>query len=83
MRKLREQIEVETAPPRVAPEAQDPRPRRDGRAGKRMLAGYFSEAMCREVAALAALNGMTVQAILGEALDGVMPKYGKPPFGER
>jgi hypothetical protein len=84
MKKLRDQIESDAAPPRPAPEGRpEPPARRDARAGKRMLAGYFSEAMCREVAALAALNGKTVQAMLGEAIDAIMPKYGKPPFGER
>jgi hypothetical protein len=81
MKRLREQIAAETAPP--PPAVQPEQRKRDARAGKRMLAGYFSERMCREVAALAALNGMTVQALLGEAIDAVMPKYGKPPFGER
>ncbi len=81
MRRLREQIAAEAVPP--SPVTQPEKQRRDARTGKRMLAGYFSERMCREVAALAALNGMTVQALLGEAIDAVMPKYGKPPFGER
>ena len=84
MKKLRNQIALEAAPlPPAADVRPEPREKRDARAGKRMLAGYFSETMCREVAATAALNGMTVQALLGEAIDGIMPKHGRKPFGER
>jgi hypothetical protein len=84
MRKLRDQIALDAAPPRPAASVRpEPREKRDARAGKRMLAGYFSEAMCREVAALAALNGRTVQSLIGEGIDAIAAKYGKPPFGER
>lgn len=83
MSRLREQIQADKAPP-PAPEAPVAKERKpDARIGKQMIAGYFSTEMARQFSATAALQGKTVQALLGEAIDGLMPSYGVPPFGER
>ncbi len=56
---------------------------RQDRAGKMMVGGHFSHQLGRTVKVLAAENGVTVQSLVGEALDDLLRKYGKHPFGER
>lgn len=53
------------------------------RAGKTMIAGYFSPDMARAVKMLAVERGVTVQALIGEGLDMVLRQNGKNPFQER
>jgi hypothetical protein len=48
-----------------------------------MVAGYFSPEMARAVKLLAVERGVTVQALIGEALDIVLRQAGKHPMGER
>ncbi len=66
---------VAEAPPRPAPAK--------ARVGKTMVAGYFSPEMARAVKLLAVERGVTVQALIGEALDIVLRQAGKHPMGER
>ncbi len=56
---------------------------RPGRANKCAIVGYFSRDMRKELQKLAIDQGITVQALLGEAVDDFMVKHGKHPFGER
>ena len=56
---------------------------RKPREGKKLVGGYFSQEMSRGVNVLAAEQGTSVQALLGEAIDDLMRKHGKHPFGER
>lgn len=53
------------------------------RVGKTMVAGYFSPELARAVKLLAVERGVTVQALIGEALDLVLRQAGKHPMGER
>jgi hypothetical protein len=53
------------------------------RVGKTMVAGYFSPEMARAVKLLAVERGVTVQSLIGEALDLVLRQAGKHPMGER
>lgn len=53
------------------------------RDGKTMIAGYFSPQMAKAVKLLAVERDITVQALIGEALDMVLHKNGKHPMGER
>lgn len=53
------------------------------REGKVMIAGYFSPQMAKAVKLLAVEQDITVQALIGEALDMVLHKNGKHPMGER
>jgi len=48
-----------------------------------MIGGYYTPELSRAVSILAAEQGVSIQAILGEALDDVLRKHGKHPFGER
>ena len=53
------------------------------REGKKLVGGYFSQELSRGINVLAAEQGTSVQALLGEAIDDLMRKHGKHPFGER
>ena len=59
------------------------KPARQDRAGKKMVGGHFSAELSRAVNILSAGEGKTVQALMGEAIDDLLRKYGKHPFGER
>jgi hypothetical protein len=53
------------------------------RENKKLVGGYFSPDVRRELHLLALEEGATIQALLGEALDHLMRARGKHPFGER
>jgi hypothetical protein len=53
------------------------------RSGKKAVSGYFSPEASRQLHILALENGVSLQALMGEAFDDLMRKYGKHPFGER
>lgn len=53
------------------------------RTGKKAVSGYFSPEMSRGLHLLALEQGTSLQALMGEAFDDLMRKYGKHPFGER
>lgn len=67
----------------TAGEAQSAAPRAAARQGKKAVSAYFSAEVSRGLNVLAAENGTTLQALLGEAIDLLMRQYGKHPFGER
>ncbi len=56
---------------------------RKPREGKKLIGGYYTPELSRAVNILAAEQGVSIQALLGEALDDVLRKHGKHPFGER
>lgn len=53
------------------------------RIGKKAVSGYFSTDVSRGLHLLALEQGSSLQALMGEAFDDLMRKYGKHPFGER
>jgi hypothetical protein len=53
------------------------------RENKKQIAGYFSQDLHRELATLAAKEGMKLQALVGEALDMLLHSRGLHTFGER
>ena len=65
------------APPSSAPD------RPAAREGKKAVSGYFSAELRRALHQLRVEQGMTLQAMMGEAFDDLLRKYGKHPFGER
>ena len=79
-------VASQPAPPpvrtRKAPETPVVAPAK-ARIGKTMVAGYFSPEMARAVKLLAVERGVTVQALIGEALDLILRQAGKHPMGER
>lgn len=68
------------------PEATSPEPPpkpRNPRDGKKAVVGYFNPAVSRALHQLALDTDSSIQALLGEAIDDLMRKHGKHPFGER
>ncbi len=57
--------------------------KRSARSGKKLVSGHFSAEMSRALHVLALEQDVTLQALMGEAFDDLMRKYGKHPFGER
>ena len=53
------------------------------RQGKKAVSAYFSPEVSRGLNMLAAEQGTTLQALLGEAIVLLMRQHGKHPFGER
>lgn len=60
-----------------------PAPRAKAREGKKPVIGYFSEDLSRELRMLSAIEGRTMQALLGEAIDLLMTDRGRNRFNER
>lgn len=56
---------------------------RNPREGKKAVVGYFSPAVSRALHQVALDTDSSIQALLGEAIDDLMRKHGKHPFGER
>lgn len=53
------------------------------RRGKKAVSGYFSAEASRALHMLALDLGVSLQALMGEAFDDLMRKYGRHPLGER
>lgn len=77
-----ERAKVEPSAPASADEGTAPA-RSTARQGKKAVSAYFSPEVSRGLNVLAAENGTTLQALMGEAIDLLMRQYGKHPFGER
>lgn len=54
-----------------------------GRTGKKAVSAYFSPEMSLALHRLALAQGTSLQALMGEAFDDLLRKYGRHPFGER
>lgn len=54
-----------------------------GREGKSALIGYFSPELCSELKQLAARERVTMQSLMGEAIDLLMHSRGLHKFNER
>ena len=74
----------QTARPPAEPAVEDAAsPKRGARSGKKLVSAHFSAEMSRAMHLLALEQDVTLQALMGEAFDDLMRKYGKHPFGER
>lgn len=69
--------------PSEAPAVRAPAARAKAREGKKPVIGYFSEDLSRELRMLSAIEGRTMQALLGEAIDLLMTDRGRNRFNER
>ncbi len=78
-----QQRDVATAAALTEPSQGMPNRIRKPREGKRLVGGYFSPELSRAMNMLSAEQGISIQALLGEAIDDLMRKHGKHPFGER
>lgn len=72
-----------SAPPTTVAETLPAGRPKNGREGKKAVAGYFSPEVSRGLHLLGLEQDKSLQALLGEAIDDLMRKYGKHPFGER
>lgn len=70
-------------PPDAAPVGPSSPAKARARAGKKVVSGHFSNEMSRALHLLALEQEVSLQALMGEAFDDLMRKYGKHPFGER
>jgi hypothetical protein len=71
------------APAPVKKEAAQGEAARTPRAGKKAVVGYFSPNVSKALRLLAIERNSNIQALIGEAIDELMRKHGKHPFGER
>jgi hypothetical protein len=65
---------------RIAPEQAPEMESRPDRKGKRFIAGYFPEAIYRQLRQLSLDEGKTNQELLTEALSLLFKRYGKAPI---
>lgn len=81
---LMRQVEASNAPPPAPEPLPEPKRAKTGkRENTRMIAGHFSPDLARVMGQIALDNDTSIQALLGEALDLLLPVYGREPFGER
>ena len=52
------------------------------RLGRKAIAGYFSPEMSLAMHVCARKHGLSLQALMAEAFDDVLRKYGESPIGE-
>ncbi len=52
------------------------------RIGRKAIAAYFSPEMSLAMHVCARKNGLNLQALMAEAFDDVLRKYGESPIGE-
>ena len=53
------------------------------REGRKAITGYFSPDMSFALHMCARRHGKSLQALMGEAFDDVLRKYGETPIGDR
>lgn len=85
---LKQKAPPATTPPNgpssmTAPSIELERKPRNPREGKKAVVGYFNPAVSKGLHLLALDNDTSIQALLGEAIDDLMRKHGRHPFGER
>ena len=73
-------LEAPRPPPAAAPTSVA---RAVARTGKKAVSGYFSGELSRALHRLALDREVSLQALMGEAFDELLRKYGHHPFGER
>ena len=57
------------------------KPTPPSRSGRKAIAGYFSPEMSLAMHVCARKNGRSLQALMAEAFDDVLRKYGESPIG--
>jgi hypothetical protein len=76
-----------SAPPTVAAGIEDRSPvagvAPPSRIGRKAITGYFSPDLSMSLHILARKQGKSLQALMGEAFDDLLRKYGEHPVGDR
>lgn len=79
---LRASVPTDTAPP-SAPTSNIPPPRGPAsRQGRKQIAGFFTPSMSLAMHMLARRQDRSLQALMVEAFNDVLRKYGESPVGE-
>lgn len=73
--------------PAVPPSMLEPEPEGEGRGpasrqGRKQIAGFFTPEMSLSMHMLARRQGKSLQALMAEAFNDVLRKYGESPVGE-
>lgn len=72
------EIATASEPAHVATTSSAPPP---SRVGRKAISGYFSPEMSLALHVCARRNGLNLQALMAEAFDDVLRKYGESPVG--
>ncbi|MCJ2188598.1 ribbon-helix-helix domain-containing protein [Novosphingobium beihaiensis] len=64
------------------PPAMSSQPTTASRIGRKAISGYFSPEMSLAMHTCARRHGMNLQALMAEAFDDVLRKYGESPIGK-
>lgn len=81
--RIPDEVAVATSRPAalpVTPVIASPTP--PSRVGRKAIAAYFSPEMSMAMHVCARKNGLSLQALMAEAFDDVLRKYGESPIGE-
>lgn len=70
------------APPASTPAADTAAPKPSAREGRKQIAGFFSPEMSFALHMLARRQGRSLQALMTEAFNDVLRKYGETPAGD-
>ena len=73
-------LDRQAAPDRPEPAGEAAPRRRSSREGTKLVAGHFAPAVAKELKLLAVEEETTIQALLEEAVDLLLAKYGKAVF---
>jgi len=73
---------VDTAPAEAAGLGAGATPRPTSREGRKQIAGFFSPEMSLAMHMLARRQGRSLQALMAEAFNDALRKYGESPIGD-
>jgi len=73
---------VDTAPAEAAGIGAGATPRPTSREGRKQIAGFFSPDMSLAMHMLARRQGRSLQALMAEAFNDALRKYGESPIGD-
>jgi hypothetical protein len=73
---------VDTAPAEAAGIGAGATPRPTSREGRKQIAGFFSPEMSLAMHMLARRQGRSLQALMAEAFNDALRKYGESPIGD-
>ena len=79
--KLADKPKEAAEPPAIAGGAVNSSIPPPSRVGRKAISGYFSPEMSLALHTCARRNGLNLQALMAEAFDDVLRKYGESPMG--
>jgi len=79
--KLADKPKVTSEPQAIASQVVNSSAPPPSRIGRKAISGYFSPEMSLALHTCARRNGVSLQALMAEAFDDVLRKYGESPIG--